>query len=85
MTPGEILTELVAHCAYETGSTDSGVHDPTRRKVLVDALRSVMQQDDYRALEARWFRDYWLSEEAIGQGYGMADAADFWKWLEHDL
>lgn len=85
MTVDEILTELVGHCAYDTGCRDSGVHDLRRQRVLATALRYLMQQDDYRALEARWFRDYWLSEEAIAQGYGMKDVLQFCRWLENDL
>ena len=83
----DILTELVGFYAYETGSTDSGVKDDLRRGELAAAYLKAVEPDtkETRDAESRWFREYWLSEDAIEQGYGIEDATEFFAWLEGDL
>ena len=85
MNVADILKELAGFYAYETGCTDSGVKDDQRRTELVAELRNAMELPDYRQEEAAWFKGYFLSEEAIADGYGVEDAYVFYRWLENDL
>lgn len=82
MTLDAVLTELVGHYAYDTGATDSGVRDACRKIQLVALWRGHAKAAGYDKLEAEWARGYWLSDEAIGRGYGVADLTKFFRWLE---
>ena len=54
-----------------------GIIDENLRARVVE----VIGQLDRPAL-ARLIRDMWLSDDAIAQGYGVEDLADFLQWLD---
>ena len=77
-----VLSELVGHFAHAVGAADSGVRDAKRLRELVGQWRAEATKDGYRAAEAKWARDYWLSDLAVGYGYGVEDLTKFFDWLE---
>ncbi len=82
MNVGDILEELVGYYSYESGATDSGVKDDRRRDELAKMWRTCLEADNYRHKEALWFREYWLSDERIEQGYSVECVVRFFHWLE---
>lgn len=77
MDANKILTELVDYYAYDTGCTDSGIKNDCRKQELLDLLVTLDDEDI-----SKWYREYWLSDEAISQGYGIEDAVSFYNWSE---
>jgi hypothetical protein len=67
--------------AYDSGSLDSGIHDPDL-KAAVDTYLKSLDDASRKALLSRAGRDLFLSDEAIAQGYGLPDSSLFCHWLE---
>jgi hypothetical protein len=67
--------KLEAIYAYDTGSTDTGIHDEGLRDRLV-AILDAASEEDVRLSLTRWVRDAYLSDEALGNGYGWEDARE---------
>lgn len=70
--------------AYDVGCTDSGIRDERRKHELLEWV-SVRDKDDLRKDMARLVREVCLSEARLAQGHGLADAAEFMRWLEYEL
>ncbi len=83
-TEDELFDLMEGFYAYETGSMDSGIHDPVRRAQAVRQFKA-MSETDARVFLSRKMRDHYLSEDAIAQGYGIEDAAKFWSWVEDEF
>ena len=81
MTPEQILRELEGHMAYDQGSTDSGVHDPVRRRILAEKLDALGEQE-FSLSMSRFIREAYLTEDALGSGYGWEDALSFSQWIQ---
>ncbi len=84
MTDEELRDALDGLHAYDDGATSSGIHDEGLRVRCITALEERRQAgpEQWRPWLARLVRDMWLSDEAIGQGYGLEDALGFTEWLE---
>jgi hypothetical protein len=81
-TPEERLTESVGWYAYDQGATDSGIHDDLAKDAFFDWLHEFAKDTETERLTlSRWIRDYWLSEEALAQGYGIEDVKSYLEWL----
>lgn len=66
--------------AYDMGATDSGIHD-VALKCAVKGVIAIIPPADL----TRMIRDMWMSEEAIAQGYTVADAYEFMQWLGDEM
>lgn len=80
MTTDELRAALDGLFAYDTGCVGSGIKDEQLRQRCIDALRALS-----RPTLAALVRDMWLSDEAIGLGYGAEDAAEFLRWLDDSM
>lgn len=69
--------------AYDTGSTDSGIHDPRRKSQAIAYLRSLSGKD-HRIILGRIGRDTYLTDEALEYGYGLEDIKGFIEWLDDE-
>ena len=76
MTPEELGDAMDGLYAYDEGATDSGIHNEALRQRVITELQAM----DSKWL-SRWIRDAMLSEEALEQGYGIADVRSFLEWL----
>ena len=88
MTDDELRDALDGLFAYDEGATDSGIHDEDLRARCVRELQGRPRgahESFPRLLVSRMVRDMWLSEEALEQGYGLADAVGFMKWLDEQM
>ena len=86
VTDGELRKALDGLFAYDGGATDSGIHDEGLRARCITALKEHRAAaEQWRPFVARLVRDMWLSDEAIGQGYGLEDALEFTEWLEERM
>lgn len=87
MTDGELSGALDGLYAYDTGATDSGIHDEDLRERCIAALQERQQPgaDQWRQWLARLVRDAYLSDEALARGYGLADALGFAEWLDERM
>lgn len=65
--------------AYDDGAPDSGIHDERLRARCVSHLNA-MSEDERRLMISRFLREYYLSDEALAQGYGWEDVHDFIDW-----
>jgi hypothetical protein len=82
MTKDFLSEKLIGMFAYDSGSVDSGIHDPEAKRLCIEYLDSLGGKE-YRAVLARIAREAFLSEDAIGEGYGIEDVAKFNEWLEY--
>lgn len=87
MTDEELRDALDGLYAYDKGSVDSGIHDEDLRARCIKAMdgRRGNTEAVWRTWLARFTRDMWLSDESIGQGYGMEDVVHFAEWLEDQM
>jgi hypothetical protein len=79
MTDTELSDALDGFQSYDSGATDSGIHDEALRARARTTLLA-MDEDTRRRFLARHVRDYFLTEDWIEQGYGVIDAIDFLEW-----
>lgn len=84
MTGQELRDALDGLYAYDQGATGSGIHDETLRARCVEHMRA-WPLGEYQLMPqaevSRLVREMRLTEEAIGQGYGIEDAFGFTRWL----
>ena len=80
MTTEELASALSGLFAFDSGATDSGIHDEVLRSQVKDILHG-MAEEECRLTMSRILRDLFLSEEALAEGYGIEDAAEFIRWL----
>jgi hypothetical protein len=80
VTHEELSDALDGLHAYDSGCTDSGIHDEALR-ARVKAHLATLDDDKWRWTMSRIVRDLYLSEEALEQGYGLEDVAGCIKWL----
>jgi len=84
MSDEELRAALDGLYAYDQGSKDSGIHDEALRARCIAHMRQwpVGEFELMPTAEvSRMVRDMWLSDEAIGQGYGIESAFGFTRWL----
>jgi hypothetical protein len=87
----ELCDALDGLKAYDSGSTDSGIHDEALRRRCIDQLHAMSERKVYRyttevdVFLAKFIREYRLSDEALEMGYGPEDAFDFMKWLGDEM
>lgn len=72
-----MVDDLVGLFAYDTGSTDSGIHDEVLR---LKAKEWLHDQSNWRTLSAG-IREMFLSEEALDLGYTIEDVHEFVQWM----
>lgn len=84
MTVQELWDALHDIYAYDIGATDSGIKDERLARRCIERL-SQMSTDEIKDAMARDLRDRYLSDEAIAQGYGAEDVAEFVRWFDDDL
>jgi hypothetical protein len=87
MTDEELRRALDGLFAYDSGSTDSGIHDEDLRARCIAEMQArtgplSVSPDPFLA---RMLRDMWLSEEALAQGYGTEAALRFIDWLDERM
>lgn len=77
-----ILTENLAKLyAYDTGCTDSGIKDEELRKIIINCINN-LDEDEFRIFISTYVRDEFLTSEAIKLGYGLEDVKNFIVWLD---
>lgn len=83
----ELFQDLEAYYAFETGSVDSGKHDPAGRAKRVAELKALdpLENEKGRRALSEWVAQNYLSAEAAGQGYGWEDAYEFLRWIKEEL
>lgn len=82
MKTAKLIDALDGLFAYDTGATDSGIHDEDLRTQCINELQRRLDQDDGRVLMSRLLRDMWLSDDMLAQGYGYEDMLRFVEWLD---
>lgn len=85
MTEKELSDSLLGLFAYDIGCVDSGIKDEglrnkVRLELFTDPTRNKSQIVSNRI--SRIVRDAFLSDEAIADGYGLEDVAEFIVWLD---
>lgn len=80
LSTDELRDALDGLHAYDSGSTDSGIHDENLRRRVIDQLHAI-GDNEFRLVFSRLIRDMWISEEALAQGYGYEDLLEFCQWL----
>ena len=84
MDHAELWDALDGLYAYDTGSTDSGIHDELLRERVKTQLGHITS--DRRALLVRgWLRNAFLTGKARGEGYGQEDCDEFLQWISDDM
>lgn len=66
--------------AFDTGCTDSGIHDEELRHEVKTYLNT-LEVDAFRLLLSRYIRDNYLDEPSLELGYGLEDVKSFISWL----
>ena len=89
MDEEELRDALSGLYAYDTGATDSGIHDEVLRQKCIAVINAMLKTPSELLFPRLWLsrlvRDKYLSEEALAQGYGIEDAILFVQWLEEDM
>lgn len=84
MTDDELHRALDGLYAYDQGAVDSGIRDAGLRARCVAQMKQ-WPVGEYELLPtaevSRLVREMWLTDEAIGQGYGIESAFSFTRWL----
>ena len=84
MTRQELFLLLEGLHAYDSGATDSGIHDEiSKRKVSKYLL--LMERKDLLNLLSIFIRDVFLSDESLNRGYSIEDVLEFMKWLDSEM
>ncbi|MGG4288385.1 hypothetical protein ABEW81_11365 [Priestia megaterium] len=80
----ELFKILDGMFAFDTGCTDSGFKDEELRKEVIEYLSS-LEDNDFRIILSTYIREYFVSEKAVKQGYGIEDVANFIEWLSERM
>lgn len=81
MDKGKAEYALDCIFAYDTGATDSGVHDSQLKQALIAFIKA-LDETNYRLFLSEFIREHFLSDEALKQGYGIDDVREFLEWLD---
>lgn len=84
MTINEVNIALSEIFAYDLGCTDSGNNCDLLREQLKVTLEN-MDEKILRIILSKHIRDYFLTDEAISQGYGIEDVKRFIEWLDESI
>jgi hypothetical protein len=85
MTDEELWAAIDGLMAYDTGCTDSGIHDERlRAKVHAELEKAIRPNQMYSDRLSRLAGKYLLSEEAIADGSGLEDVEELINWLKDD-
>ena len=82
MEKGRLFDSIDGLFAYDTGCTDSGIHDETLRQEVKNHLLSITD-DEFRYTISEYVRDYFLSVEALDEGYGIEGVREFIEWMSN--
>jgi hypothetical protein len=77
----KLFDQLEGLFAYDEGALDSGVRDEALRAKLQREV-AAMSPNELRLRLSVWVREHYLSDDALALGYGIEDAASFWKWID---
>lgn len=80
MNLDELRDALDGLFAYDMGATDSGIKD----NQLKERCKAELQKLTPEAFTLM-AREMWLSDEAMAQGYGVADLKEFIDWLADEM
>lgn len=69
---------------YSEDAARSAGNDETLGERAMQQLRAMTTRDQRRFI-TRWFRDAFLSDEALDRGYNLEDASHFWKWYTFEV
>jgi len=69
--------------AYDLGYRDSGISDPSLKRLIAEVLES-MGDEKVELLVTKHVR-YYLTDEKMAQGYGLSDALEFLKWFRDNF
>ena len=81
MSDNEIYRALCDSFAYDTGCTDICDNSNLSHNELKEELTN-MDEDNLRVTLSNFIRDYFLTDDAISQGYGIEDVKRFIEWLD---
>lgn len=70
--------------AYDTGSTDSGVHNEVLRASIKQELLD-LPGDERRRVLVMIVAALFVNDDSIEQGYGVEDIAHFIQWLDDEM
>jgi hypothetical protein len=82
MAESQLHEALDGLSAYEHGAHESGIHNERLRSRVFAQLRR-MTDDELRVCIARFLQRF-LCKEALTQGYGPGDVAEFLDWLSQN-
>jgi hypothetical protein len=87
MTDDELSEAVVWLYASDCGLVRVAGHEPTLHALARQAVwdRLIADEDQLRMWVSRLARDVFLSDEALGGGYGIDDACDFWTWFDRTM
>lgn len=85
MKTAKLIDALDGLFAYDTGATDSGIHDEDLRAQCIEELQRRINQDDGRIFMSSLLRDMFLSDDMLVKGYGYEDLLRFVEWLDEDM
>lgn len=84
MDEATLFNALGGLFAYDTGSTDSGIHD----EALRDRVKTYLDSLDERAFRlsiSKYVREHYLTDAALAEGYGIEDVKAFTEWLADSM
>jgi len=86
----ERFDDLIGIFAYDTGAVDSGIHDEVLRGELISWIgKELSKPENEHRIFPKIFdalvRDYFLSDKALAQGYGLEDVREFINWLDDEM
>ena len=84
MTQEKLFDAIDGLSAYDSGCTDSGIHDELLRQRVKDCLNG-FTEEEFSVTMSVYIREHFVSEEAIKQGYGIEDVAYFITWLDKSM
>lgn len=80
MTRDELIDALVGLYAYDTGCTDSGIHDVVLKAKCVKELETLPLPE-----LTIMIREQWLTDEKLADGYTIEDVHLFITWLADEM
>lgn len=72
---------LIGIFSYDMGCVDSGIKNESLREQTIMHLQS-LENNDFRVIMSTFIREYFVSDEAIKNGYGIEDVSSFIHWLD---
>ncbi len=84
MDKKQVFGALDGLYAYDCGCTDSGIHNEKLKNEVIIHLQN-LSEDELRILLSEFLREYFLTEDALRQGYGIEDVSRFIEWLAEDM